>query len=296
MALGQYQLAVGQRQAAVDSLALRAWFGVLLEGLRPLDLPYLPPDVRDAFHGLASAVRHEAKTSGTRVVLVTSALPGDGRTTVAASLARPSRPAAPTCSRSRAIMRSPLLDVWLGSLRAPGLTDTLLAVRDGENVLEVAGSARSKASSSALVAEPLKRAIHPAQASKEGKLSVLPSGSAVSDHTGLLFTDAAAKTFEGIRELPYDFIVMDGPAALVAPELQALAEHADSILVVVRDDLLDAGQVAELRDRLDALPAEKLGIAVIAREPHPTTYYHHGERAAARSDDRAGTRDVLELG
>jgi Mrp family chromosome partitioning ATPase len=256
----------------------------LVRRVKPNDLPHLPQSVRDAFFVLASAVRLSAKEHGTKIVVVVSAIQGEGRTTVVANLSQALSMSGARVLAVCADLRSPRLHEWLDTRQSPGLTDVLVLGLGG-NVRDVAEPVRTAPSAT------LERAIRAGISAKNGKLHVLPSGLAADDPTPLLFGDALPNVFNAIRALLYDFVVVDTPPGLGLADIRALAPHADAFLVVGRTHQLRMSQAVELRDLLDAFDKEKLGLAVFEREAHPTSHL------APVGIDKAptGKREMIEV-
>ena len=254
-----------------------------------LILPHLPRRVRDAFYVLASAVGPKCKKDGTRVVLVVSAIRGEGRTTVTANLAQALSMSGASVLAVSADLRSPSLHEWLGTPQSPGFTDVLAAAATEGRVLDLAEPVRTARSVT------LERAIRTATSSENGKLDVLPSGLAVDDPTPLLFGNALPSAFDAIRALPYDFVVVDTPPGLGVPDVRALAPHADAFLVVARTGRLRMRAVVELHDLLNAFDKKKLGLAVFERRAHPISHLRPDESDQSHDGAAGGGRDVVEL-
>jgi Mrp family chromosome partitioning ATPase len=254
------------------------------------DLSRLPPAVRDGFYVLASSVRRDARRNGSRVVLVTSAVRGEGRTTVAANLARALSTSGAGVLVVSADLRNPRIHRWFGVAETPGLSDLLGAVSD-EGV-SPAAAAQSTAK------EPVRSldlAIHPARALKYGTLAVLPGGTPIGDNIEILFTDALPTLFRRIRALPYDFIVIDGPPVLQSADFAAIALHVDSILVVVRADRMHMSLAAELREGLELFEDTRRGLAVIDRRQHPIADPAPADLSTTRVAAASGEREVVDV-
>ena len=254
------------------------------------DLSRLPPAVRDAFYVLASSVRRDATRSGSRVVLVTSAVRGEGRTTVAANLARALSTSGASVLVVSADLRNPRIHRWFGTPQSPGLSDLLGVVSD-----DTVAPATSQSEFLTAPARPLEMAIHPASAKKYRTLSVLPGGTPVGDNIEILFTDALPSLFRRIRALPFDFIILDGPPLLQSAEFSEIAPHVDSILVVMRADRMHMSLAAELRDRLELFDDKRRGLVVIDRRQHPVTDHTPADLSTTRATRTQGEREVVEL-
>src|SRR5271165_847196 len=152
---------------------------------------------REGYDLLGAAVRLlEIPGTERRSLLISSATHGEGKTTVAANLARAlSR----TGGRTLVIsgdMRSPALHQHFGVPLSPGLSDCLRAGRGEQGGL------------SAIVEE----AIRPAPG--ERNLDVLSAGVAPSDPTSLLSTDALRRVMRMIAGRNYAFVIIDSPPLL----------------------------------------------------------------------------------
>ncbi len=253
------------------------------------DLSRLPPAVRDAFYVLASSVRRDATRSGSRVVLVTSAVRGEGRTTVAANLARALSTSGASVLVVSADLRNPRIHRWFGTPRSPGLSD-LLGVASDDTV----APATSQPEFLTAPAPPLELAIHPASAKKYRTLFVLPGGTPVGGNIGILFTDALPSLFTRIRALPFGLIILDGPP-LQSAEFSEIAPHVDSILVVMRADRMHMSLAAEVRDRLELFDDKRRGLVVIDRRQHTITDYTPADLSTTRTTRTQGEPEVVEF-
>jgi Mrp family chromosome partitioning ATPase len=75
----------------------------------------------------------------------------------------------------------------------------------------------------------------------------------------------------------YDFVVLDGPAAVAVPDLLPAATHADETLLVVRFERTRAGQVDAALDRLAAVGVRPLGTLLSRVVPEHYRRYGYGK-------------------
>ena len=159
----------------------------------------------EQYRHLAAVLHHAQKASGIRTVMVTSALPAEGKTLTATNLAL-------TLSESYqrrvllidADLRRPRLHEVFGLPIGGGLIDALTATR----------------------AEPLP--VH----QLTSNLWVLPSGRVMSDPMSLLVSPAMRQLIDDARE-SFDWVVVDTPPVAILPDANLLAAMIDTALLVV---------------------------------------------------------------
>jgi capsular exopolysaccharide synthesis family protein len=152
------------------------------------------------FAGLANPVR---------VVLVTSALPGDGKTTVATNLALTIAREGKRVLLIDADLRGGRVDVTLRLPVAAGLGEVLRGQHEFETaVMQV-----------------------PAGGGRE--LHVLPRGTAKADPAALLASDKTREVLARAREL-YDMVIVDTPPVNAVADAALLSRQCDGVLVVAR--------------------------------------------------------------
>ncbi len=223
---------------------------------------------REAVQRIVSRLLSEPPAAGTRgrTLAVTSALPGDGKTTLALALAR-------QCARSG--RRTLLIDA---DLRRRSL-DRLFAVPAGQpGLVQVVGGA-CRSIDRAVIREP------------ESGLAFLPAGGEVEAPHELLASPRLRVLMAALREV-FDLVVLDLPPVLAVADPLALRPTLDSALLVVRWERTprDAAEAA-LRE-LDALELPITGVVLNAVDlrsyvrygsPDPLRYAgHYADYYAAR--------------
>jgi Mrp family chromosome partitioning ATPase len=294
--------------------------------LKGRDLSRVPTAVRDAFYVLAGTVRDEARRHDARVVLVTSAVRGEGRTAVSANLGQALGASGTRVLVVSADLRGSRAEDWLGTSESPGLTDVLrssnsssggtkpVSVPTRVNQSAAAGRRTSgntrarKQTPAPLGGEPtpqqsrgisvrgLQAAIRRSPIPNYSTVNVLPAGTPVEDNMGVLFGEALPSLFTQLRKLPVDVVVLDGPPVLESADFAELAHFADAILVVVRADRMAMGTAAELRQALEPFEEKPRLLALIDRRRHaltPRTYEELQE--GNNTGTKIGDREVVEL-
>ena len=142
----------------------------------------------------------------------------------------------------------------------------------------------------------LERAIRAAVATNSQKFHALLERTSGRRSDTAAFGDAIPRVFNAIRAMAYDFVVVDTPPAFGAPDVRALAPHADAFLVVAKTHRLHMSKAVELRDLLDAFDKEELGLAVFEREAHRTGHLAPDGIDKARAGADSGERGWLSSG
>jgi protein-tyrosine kinase len=142
-----------------------------------------------------------------RRILVTSAIPGEGKTFVANNLAQaivqqPDR----RVLLIDADLRSSSLHVPLGAPAAPGLTDYV----------------RNEADEVAII-----------QHGKEANLCFIPGGNEVTNPSELLANARLKMLLDRVTPM-FDWVILDSPPCLPVADANVVAEHCDGVLLVVR--------------------------------------------------------------
>jgi capsular exopolysaccharide synthesis family protein len=203
----------------------------------------------EAYQTLQASIRFEVPPDETRLILVTSAVEGEGKTTVTSNLGRALARAGRKTLVLGADMRRPRLHEVFGIEGTPGLSEILTALEaGGDAVPRALGAARNLLAS---------------QTAVKGNLHILPGGKKPHDAARLLLSPALGLFFDQVRTMGYDYVLLDGTPLLGLADAQALAQRVDEVLIVSRLDRLTVEDAVDLRDLLDRLDVTPLGHAVI---------------------------------
>jgi Mrp family chromosome partitioning ATPase len=94
-----------------------------------------------------------------------------------------------------------------------------------------------------------------------------------------------AAFIEQLRNLDYDYILLDAPPLLGIADSQVLARHVDELLLVNRLDRLTLDHISELREVLDRLDTRPLGIVAIGARGEMSPYYLARRAATVREPE-----------
>ena len=216
----------------------------------------------ETYQTLATSIRFGlSPADAPHIVVVTSALHAEGKSTVTLRLGRALAQAGHRTLVVSADMRWPTLHELVEVEIEPGLSDLLQTLTDTPD-----------ADARELVAER----VQPARAQRRGQLDVLPSGRKPDDPTDLLADVGLARAFDALVDLDYPYILVDAPPLLGIADTQALARHATGMLYVARLDRISLENVIDARDVLDRVDCPPIGMVVIGARTEASPYYLSG--------------------
>ena len=161
----------------------------------------------EQFRTLRSRLYKVRDSQPLQTVLVSSAIPAEGKTFVAVNLAHAlARQQGCRVLLIDADFRSPRIHTLLGAPATPGLADHL---QKGRGLFEVI------------------------QRGNESKLCFLPAGTHVT-HPSELISSSSMKHFLEMAKPAFDWIIIDSPPALPVADASVLGGLSDGVLFVVR--------------------------------------------------------------
>jgi polysaccharide biosynthesis transport protein len=205
--------------------------------------------VSEAFRALRTALLLSQADHPPQVILVTSALPREGKTTAAANLA---------VTLAQLGDRTLLIDA---DLRKPGV-GRLLNLGSGT----YAGLSSYLAGVSSLDLVTIQ---HPAIPN----LSAIPTGPLPPNPADLLSSHKLADAIAELRT-KFKFIVIDSPPIMAATDAVILSVKADGVLLVVRSGETPKEAFTRTRDLLLSVKCHLLGVVLNAVDSTAPDYYY----------------------
>jgi succinoglycan biosynthesis transport protein ExoP len=208
-----------------------------------IEKPASPPS--EAYRAFRTAVQYGAFERGLKVIQITSAKPGDGKTTTSVNLAV-------ACARagSRVLLidcdlRRPRVHDFFGLDNTVGFTTVMVGGSHDEIVRGVDG---------------------------ESHLSVISSGPILPDPSELLAGATAERFIRGMAD-QYDLVILDSPPVLAVADPLVLSSYADALIVVASSQQSDRRDVVRAIAQLSQLDVEILGVVLNSFEAKSSSDY-----------------------
>ena len=211
--------------------------------------------VAESFRATLTSILFSGKGNGGRphVLVVTSAGPGEGKTTVCCNLASALAEIGQRVLLVDADLRRPRVHQIFGLENEIGLGG-LLAARP-------------------MTDEALAAVVQPTQLPN---LFALPAGPSTSAAASLLYSANMKTILDKLRE-QYDMVLVDTPPALHMPDSRVLGGLADAVVLVLRAGATTRDAALAVRQRLAADDIRVLGTILDGWNPQdsPGGYYGH---------------------
>src|SRR4051812_12923183 len=215
----------------------------------------LPTNEAEPMRMLRANLRYFNVDREVRSVLVTSAAPGEGKSTVAKHLASAAASTGERVLLVEADLRRPTLKTRMQLSGDNGLSQVLAGTRSLRSAIEqveVAGSG-----------------------GESRMLSVLASGPIPPNPTDLIESDRMRQVLKAVGE-KYDLVVIDTPPTSVVSDAIPLVKSVDGVLVVSRLGKTTRDSSVHLRDQLNNLGAYVLGVVVNSVTRGSSSGYAYG--------------------
>lgn len=232
---------------------------------KPLLTQAAPQSPRaESFRQLRTNLQFANVSGAAKTVLVTSSLPGEGKSTSATNLAIALAQAGQTVCLIDADLRRPMVSDYLGLDRTAGLTTALVGQADVHELLQPWG---------------------------DEELFVLASGQIPPNPSELLGSEQM-KTLLNRLEQSFDTIVIDAPPLLPVTDAAVLAQYVGGVVLVVGSQKVKRQDLEKALRTLDLVKAKVLGV-VLNRLPlkgpdaYAYSYYNSKETPTGRRPKRS---------
>jgi len=185
-----------------------------------------------------------------RVVMISSAVPSEGKTTVAINLAITMAEGGRSVTLIEGDLRRPRVTRYLGMVSGAGLTNVLAGTADLDDVLQPFG---------------------------EGHLKVVAAGPTPPNPSELLSSSHMRRLVDELRARG-EFVIIDAPPLLPVADASGIAAVADGVVLSVRHGMTRKEQLQQARATLDRIGAQTLGVIlnIVPANAEVTSAYGYG--------------------
>lgn len=225
----------------------------------------------ESFRQLRTNLKFANVSGNAKTVLITSSLPGEGKSTTATNLAIALAQAGQTVCLVDADLRRPMVSEYLGLDRNAGLTTALVGAADVNELLQRWGN---------------------------DDLYVLTSGQIPPNPSELLGSEQMHDLIRRLEQV-FDNVLIDAPPLLPVTDAAVLAQHVGGVVLVVGSQKLKHQDLQKSLNSLELVGSNLLGI-VLNRLPtkgpdaYAYGYYSNEEVHSNDSGRRIPVESTLE--
>lgn len=211
----------------------------------------------ESFRQLRTNLQFANVAGHAKTFVVTSSLPGEGKSTTATNLAITLAQAGQAVCLVDADLRRPMVGEYLGLERNAGLTTALLGTADVDDLLQPWG---------------------------QDNLYVLTSGQ-IPPNPSELLGSAEMRNLLSRLETTFDTIVVDAPPLLPVTDAAVLSRHAGGVVVVVGAQKTRVQDLNKAMETLRLVEAKVLGVVLNRMQMKKSDTYAYSYYAADDNQD-----------
>jgi capsular exopolysaccharide synthesis family protein len=221
-----------------------------------LSIPELPvvniprSPISEAYRMLQANLKFLSSDKALKVIVVTSSVPKEGKSTVSANLAAAMAQLGRRVLLVDADMRHPLQHHIWELTNAAGLSDVIVGQAEFESTV---------------------KEVMP-------KLDVLSAGVIPPNPMALLDSKRMASLIDYFAE-HYDFVIIDAPPLVLAADAVTLGKITDGVLLVTRPGVVDSTSAAAAKESLERSGQNVLGLVVngVILENESDSYFYYAK-------------------
>jgi capsular exopolysaccharide synthesis family protein len=219
--------------------------------------------IAEAYRALRTSILLSRAGQSAKVLMVTSALPQEGKTTTSVNLA------IVLAQREARVL---LIE---GDMRRAGVSQIFDFDSDIGLSTVLGGNTAVEAAIRSVPGVP--------------NLSVLPAGPVPANPSEML-ASARMKDLLASLDPQFDYIIIDTPPALSVTDAVLLSKLADSTLLVIRAGVTSKAALRRVYDVLAQVDAHIMGVILNAADLHEPDAYYYGSRYRGYYDDSTPVR------
>jgi capsular exopolysaccharide synthesis family protein len=218
----------------------------------------------ESFRQIRTNLQFAHVSHKSKAVLVTSSLPGEGKSTTASNLAIAIAQGGQSVVLVDADLRRPRVDEYLGLERNAGLTTALIGRADVEDLLQPWG---------------------------EDELYVLTAGQIPPNPSELLGSDAMKELITHL-ETKFDAVIIDAPPLLPVTDAAVLAQQVGGVVLVIGSSKVKLPDLQKSLGNLEMVNADLLGVVINllpSKGPDAYSYTYYSYDSVKEPELHAGT-------
>jgi capsular exopolysaccharide synthesis family protein len=216
----------------------------------------------ESFRQIRTNLQFAHVSHKSKAVLVTSSLPGEGKSTTATNLAIAIAQSGQSVVLVDADLRRPRVDEYLGLERNAGLTTALIGRADVEDLLQPWGA---------------------------DELYILTAGQIPPNPSELLGSDAMKQLITRLEQ-KFDAVIIDAPPLLPVTDAAVLAQQVGGVVLVIGSSKVRLPDLQKSLGNLEMVNADLLGVVINllpskGPDAYAYSYYSYDSIAPTTMDD-----------
>ena len=228
--------------------------------------------VAEVFRTLRTNIQFMNSKKSLKTLLITSTMPGEGKTWVSSNLAITFAQAGKRVVIVDADMRKGRLHTMFQIDSVPGLSNYLSGINETGSVED----------------DILKYVRH----TEIGNLYVIPSGNIPPNPSELLASEATTNMLERLKE-NFDIIILDGTPSLLVTDAIILSREADSTIIVTSHKTTKKDGLQKVKRAIENVGGKIAGVVInkipVNIEKYESTYYYSSSSAREEKSSRQYT-------
>ncbi|MDD3416492.1 MAG: CpsD/CapB family tyrosine-protein kinase [Lachnospiraceae bacterium] len=209
--------------------------------------------VSEAYRGIRTNIQFANVDNNIKTILMTSAAPGEGKTTTLCNVAMTMADAGHKVIIIDCDLRKPRIHKFFEISNKEGITDVLLKGEDFKNFL--------------------KGGFHP-------NLEIITSGKIPSNPSEILYSNAMKNLIEKIK-MEYDFVFIDTPPVIAVTDAVIMSGYIDGVVLVCASGKTEVEMAKKAKEALRKVNANILGVVLnripVKGQKYANYYYYSNE-------------------
>ncbi|MCR8660652.1 CpsD/CapB family tyrosine-protein kinase [Paenibacillus endoradicis] len=209
--------------------------------------------ISESYRTLRTNISFTAVDNELKVIMVTSASPGEGKSTTAANIAVTYAQSNYNVIVMELDLRKPTVHKTFNVTNRAGITHVLTNQASLEEVI---------------------------RSTDIPNIDVISSGPIPPNPSELLGSNQLVKVINGLKQI-YDIIIIDTPPLLAVTDAQLVASICDGVILVVDSGQVKRSAAIDAKQKLDRVNAKILGVVlnnVKKKKNDDYYYYYYGEK------------------
>lgn len=209
--------------------------------------------ISESYRTLRTNISFSAADNEVKVIMVTSASPGEGKSTTAANIAVTYAQAGHKVMVLELDLRKPTVHKTFNVTNRAGISHVLTKQADLEEVI---------------------------RATDIPNIDIISSGPIPPNPAELLGSNQLIRVLSELKQV-YDMIILDTPPLLAVTDAQLVATNCDGVILVVDSGQVKRSAAMDAKEKLDRVNAKILGVVlnnVKKKKNDNYYYYYYGEK------------------